>query len=96
MSPWLEAREGGVRIRVHAQPGAKRSEIAGLHGAAVKIKIHAPPVEGKANAELVRFLAGLLGVKRAQVTIEGGAAGREKTVFVAGLALDAVARALAP
>lgn len=91
--PWLEPRGDGVRIRIHAQPGAKKSAVAGLHGAAVKIKIHAPPIEGRANAELVRFMADLLGCKRTQVTIAGGELGREKIVDVSGTSLAAVTAA---
>lgn len=95
MSPgWLEPAAGGVRLRVHAQPGAKRTETAGLHGDALKVRLHAPPVDGRANDELVRFLAGALGCRRSEVTIVAGAASRDKTVFVAGVAAAAARRAL--
>ena len=64
------------------QPGAKRTEVAGVHGDALKIRLAAPPVDGKANAELVRFLAAEFGVPAARVTLVRGAAARRKTVRI--------------
>lgn len=87
---WLEPRQGGVRLRVHAQPGAKKSAVAGVHGNALKVKIHAPPVEGKANAELIAFLAASLGCKRTQITLVAGELSREKTIDVAGVGVERV------
>ena len=80
---WYELRRDGVAIQVHAQPGAKRTEIAGLHGDCIKVRLASPPVDGKANACLIEFLARCLGVKRNQVSITRGTSGRRKTVFVA-------------
>jgi hypothetical protein len=80
---WYELRRDGVAIQVHAQPGAKRTEIAGLHGDCIKVRLASPPVDGKANACLIEFLARRLGVKRNQVSITRGTSGRRKTVFVA-------------
>lgn len=85
MPHWLEESPHGLRLHVHAQPGAKKTTIVGAHGDALKIKIHAPPVEGKANDELLRFLAGELQCKKNQITITAGALSREKTVLVTGL-----------
>lgn len=75
-----------VRLRVHVQPRAKRSEVAGRHGDAVKVRLAAPPVDGAANEELVRFLAEALGVPRRAVRIVAGLAGRDKVVELDGLA----------
>ncbi len=80
---WYQTGGGGVTIHVHAQPGAKRTEIAGLHGDCLKLRLASPPVDGKANECLIEFLAGRLGVKRAQVKITRGLSSRRKTVFVA-------------
>lgn len=80
---WYELRRDGVAIQVHAQPGAKRTEIAGLHGDCIKVRLASPPVDGKANARLIEFLARRLGVRRNQVSITRGTSGRRKTVFVA-------------
>jgi uncharacterized protein (TIGR00251 family) len=74
-----------VTILVHVQPRAKRTEVVGWHGDAVKIRLAAPPVAGAANAELVRFLADRLDVPRASVTLVAGAAGRRKRVTVRGV-----------
>jgi uncharacterized protein (TIGR00251 family) len=54
---WRREEDGAVVLVLHVQPGAKRTEVAGVHGDALKIRLAAPPVDGKANAELVRFLA---------------------------------------
>jgi len=85
---WYELKRDGVAIHVHAQPGAKRTEIAGLHGDCVKVRLASPPVDGKANACLIEFLARRLGVKRSQVSITRGASARRKTVFVAAAGLQ--------
>lgn len=74
-----------VTIAIHVQPRASRTEVAGRHGDAVKIRLAAPPVDGAANDELVRFLAERLGVRRGDVTIVAGASGRRKLVRIAGL-----------
>ena len=58
-----------VVLAVHVQPRAPRTEVVGRYGDALKIRVHAPPVDGAANAELVRFLAERLGVPRSAVTI---------------------------
>lgn len=79
---------------VHVAPRARATAVAGRHGDAIRIRIAAPPVDGAANAELVRFLAERLGVPRRAVAIVAGAAGRRKTVAIAGLATEAVRRVL--
>ncbi len=93
MSP-LEATAQGVRLRLRIQPRASRSEVAGLHGELLRIRLAAPPVDGAANAELVRFLAELLDVSQRSVSITAGHGGRQKTVTVAGVEPAAAARAL--
>ncbi|HEU5169667.1 MAG TPA: DUF167 domain-containing protein [Gemmatimonadales bacterium] len=83
----------GIRLSVRVQPRASRTEIAGIYGDALKVRVAAPPVDGAANEALVRFLAERLGVPRSAVTVAAGAAGRRKLVAVAGLtAKDAAAR----
>jgi uncharacterized protein (TIGR00251 family) len=91
----LTAVDGGTRIQVHAQPGAKRTEVVGLHGDAVKIRVQAAPVEGRANDELVRFLARTCGVTRAHVEILKGTASRTKSFLIRGVSPADVQRALA-
>ena len=75
-----------ARFNVHVQPRAKRSELAGRHGDALKIRLAAPPVDGAANEELVRFIAETLGLPRRAVRIASGLKGRDKVVEVDGLA----------
>ena len=77
-----------VEIRVHAQPGARRTEAAGLHGEALKIRVAAPALEDRANAALIEFLAGKLGVAKRDVTLASGARSREKRFVVKGPGLD--------
>ncbi len=85
-----------MRLVVHVVPRAKRTEVAGRHGDALKIKLKAPPVDGAANAELVRFVAEQLGVRLAAVTITSGLTSRRKIVVVAGIReRDALGRLLA-
>lgn len=82
---WLCADAGGVTLTLHIQPGAKKTEVAGMHGEALKIRLHAPPVEGKANAQLIAFLARRLAVPKIAVTLLSGEASRAKRVRVAGV-----------
>jgi len=74
-----------VRLVVHVVPRAKRTEVVGRHGDALKIKLKAPPVDGAANAELVRFVAEQLSVPRSAVTITAGHTGRRKTLELVGV-----------
>ena len=82
----VEPAPDGVRLTLHVQPRASRTGLAGLHGEAIKVRLAAPPVDGAANAELVRFLAELLGVPRSAVEIVSGRTGRRKVVLVRGVA----------
>ena len=85
---WYRSSGAGTILRVHAQPGAKRTEVAGLHGDCIKIRLASPPVDGKANACLVGFLAGCFAVRKSQVQITQGLAARHKTVRVDGSSLS--------
>jgi len=71
-----------VVLALHVQPGAKRSEFAGKHGDALKVKLGAPAVDGKANAELIRFLADAFGVPQRNIVIVRGETSRAKVVRV--------------
>ena len=84
MNP-VETTRDGVRIRLHIQPRAARTELAGVFGDALKVRLKSPPVDGAANDELVRFLAETLGVPRTGVELVSGHSGRRKTVRVAGM-----------
>jgi len=82
----IEAAGDGCRVRLWVQPRAVRDEIVGFQGEAVKVRLTAPPVEGQANAALVRFLAKQLGVPRSAVHLTTGIGSRHKVVQVAGMA----------
>jgi uncharacterized protein len=92
--PWLREVPGGVILEVLVQPRASRTRVVGEHDGRLKVQLAAPPVDGEANAALVEFLAGELGVRRADVTLERGETGRRKTVRVAGPTAAAVRSAL--
>lgn len=74
-----------MRLAVRVQPRAKANAIVGWEGGAVKVRLTAPPVEGKANKALVELLADLLRTSKSAVTIVSGHSAREKLVEIAGL-----------
>jgi uncharacterized protein (TIGR00251 family) len=79
MPAWCRrAPDGAWVLLVHAQPGARRTEVAGTHGDALRIRVQAPALEDRANEALVRFLAEALGVARRDVKLVSGARSREK------------------
>ena len=92
MSSGLRVQEvnGRVRLGVHVQPRAARSEIAGLHGDALKVRHTSPPVDGAANEALVKFLAETFAVARRAVRILAGEHSRSKIVEVEGITARAV------
>lgn len=92
----ITQRGDAVRFTVRVQPRASRSEVAGLHGDALRCRLAAPPVDGEANEALVRLLADLLGVPRRAVRIAGGHASRSKLVEVDGVGVEAVRRLARP
>jgi len=77
--------EGGVRFRVHVQPRASRVKVQGVHDGALKVAITAPPVDGEANAALIKLLAKHFGVSRSAVSLVAGDRSRKKTVEVRGI-----------
>jgi len=87
---------GGVEVALYIQPRASRTEVVGVHGDAFKLRLAAPPVDGEANDELVRFLAKLFGVSKGAVTIVRGETGRRKRVRVEGIGVAAARKLLAP
>ena len=86
MADWFrDCGNGRFILSLHIQPGAKKSECAGLHGDALKIRLAAPPVDGKANAALIALVAKALDLPRADVTLARGGQSRLKMIEVAGL-----------
>jgi len=85
---------GGVELALQIQPRASRSEVVGPHGGAIKLRLAAPPVDGEANEELIRFLARTLRVPKSAVEIVSGSTGKKKRVRVVGVDAAMVAGAL--
>jgi len=79
---WFHSEENAVVLQVHIQPGARLNGFVGLHGERLKLKIHAPPVDGKANAELIEYMANSFGTPKSAVTIVQGTLGRSKTIRI--------------
>ena len=86
----VEESDGRVRLSVRVQPRAARSEIAGVHGEALKVRLTSPPVEGAANEALVKFLAETFAVGRRAVRILAGENSRSKLVEIEGVTARAV------
>lgn len=89
MASWYRrAPHGGWTLFVHAQPGARRTQVAGLHGEALKVRIAAPALEDRANEALIAFVAERLGIARREVALASGAKSREKRLEIANAAAD--------
>lgn len=82
--------EDGCTFQVRVLPRGRRDQVVGLHGDALKVRLTAPPVKGKANRALQEFLAGRLGVSRSAVEILSGHTSRHKRVRVRNVSADAV------
>ena len=82
MTSWYRWSGDDLILDCHLQPKASRDEFAGLHGDRLKIRLTAPPVEGKANAHLMAFLAAAFGVAKSQVSMESGELNRQKRVRI--------------
>lgn len=80
---WFRWDGPTLLLQLKLQPGASRSEFAGLHGDQLKVRIHAPAIEGRANSELVVFLSTGFAVGKSSISIERGELGRVKTVRIA-------------
>ena len=95
-TPRLTTKGDAVRFEVHAKPRAKKSAIRGEHGGALEVSLAAPPVDGAANEELVRFLSDVFGISKSQISIVRGEAARVKLVEIRGVTeSDVRARLLA-
>lgn len=93
---WLRSTNAGVSLSLHVQPGAKRTEVVGRHGDALKLRLAAPPIEGRANECLLEYLAEILGIARRSVRLAGGESSRRKRVEIVGLTADAIRKRLLP
>ncbi len=93
---FIGSAEDGVYVKLRVSPGAKSTGIKGIYGeGALRLSVAAPPIEGRANTEVERYLARLLGTPRSEITVVGGQSSREKLVFVRGAEAESVREGLA-
>ena len=92
MSDWFRlTADGRITLTLHIQPGAKKTEFAGRHGDALKIRLAAPPVDGKANEALIKFIAETLRLPKSAVNLKSGQTSRRKVLEVSGAEASVVA-----
>ena len=91
---WIQETGDGVVLTVKAVPRASKSEVAGAEGAWLRVRVKAPPVDGKANEALVKFFSSLFGVPKGSVAILSGDTARLKRIRVAGIGAASARRAL--
>ena len=84
MNPAARRDGSDLLLELRVQPRASRTEFAGCLGERLRVRLQAPPVDGRANAALIEFIAKSFGVSRSAVTLEKGLSGRDKRVRVAG------------
>ena len=80
ISSWIREKDGSIIIDVLVSPKAQKNQIVGIHDNRLKVKVAAPPVDGKANAELISFLAEVIGIRTYQIEIESGHTNKKKTL----------------
>jgi len=91
-----QADDASISLLIHVQPKASRTRLAGLHGEALKLCITSPPVDGKANAAVIKFFAKLFKIPKAAVAIAGGEASRDKRLILAGISAAQAEAVLRP
>ena len=88
MTAWHVSNGDCITLTLHVQPGAKKTNVAGLHGDALKIRLAAPPIEGRANEALLRYIADFFKVPLRNVELKQGEQSRHKRVEVRGSSVD--------
>ncbi len=91
---WIHQSGKSVIIAVQAAPRAARNAVQGLHGDAVKIRLQAPPVDGKANEALIAFLSAKLEISKSNIALKSGANQRRKIIAVSGLSSTEIEKRL--
>ncbi|KAL2731302.1 UPF0235 protein C15orf40 isoform X1 [Vespula squamosa] len=81
-------KDGKILIKIQAKPGAKHNGITDISEEAVGVAISAPPVQGEANTELVKYLASVLGLRKSDVMLDRGSKGRQKVITATGITVD--------
>jgi uncharacterized protein (TIGR00251 family) len=85
MLEWINETAEGVELRIKAVPRASKNEIQGLHDGALKIRLTTPPVDGKANQALIKFLSKQLAISKSQIELIQGETSRGKTLRISGI-----------
>ena len=81
---WIRESSAGIEIFLHCQPGAKKTEVQGIHGDRLKVRLAAPPIDGKANEALIAWLSKSLGIPKSHIQLTHGETGRQKRVLIQG------------
>jgi len=87
-APYVRATPDGTVVQLVVVPRAKRSRLLGLHGGVPKVALAAPPIEGRANEELIAFLAQIFGLPRSQIELLRGGTSRQKSVLLRGVSKE--------
>lgn len=82
LSPY---KDGTVLLRVTVQPKSSRNSVVGLHGDTIKVAVTAPPVDGKANTAVIKFLATVFDLKKTDIRVKHGLQSRVKSILLAGI-----------
>ena len=93
---WLQDDGDALTLCLHVQPGAKKTEVVGVHGDALKIRLAAPPVDGKANQCLLKFIAQQLDIGKSSVVLISGETARAKRLRISGVDAATVRTQLKP
>ena len=93
---WMNETSNGIELKIRAVPRASKNEIQGVHDHALKIRLTTPPIDGKANQALIKFLSKTLHISKSQVQLVRGEISRHKTVRVLGLSTEYISEKLVP
>lgn len=96
MQAWIKDRDEKIQISIKVQPGASRDAVAGIREDSLLIRLCSPPVDGRANDSLIRFIADKLGVSKSSVSLIKGMKNRKKVIEVAGVSIADAENALSP
>jgi len=89
---WMNEISGGIELHLRVIPRASKNAIQGLHDGALKIRLTTPPVDGKANQALVKFLSKTLKISKSQIKLTQGETNRNKTLKITGISKDELTR----
>jgi len=97
MPDWIQLAESGVTIDIYVSPRASQTRAVGEHDGRLKVQVAAPPVDGAANKELLKYFSRLFGVGKSATRVMSGDTGRRKRIFVGGVTVaEATAKLVAP